>query len=443
MTDTPSHLSSPPETQSCCSARHHAAGQDVPLIKVPEALDLLKVMVRPILEQQSRPLGKALGHVLAQALTSHVPLPINDNSAVDGYAIRLSALKQAPLDHDMRSLPIAGRIAAGNDISHIPSDAVCVRILTGASVPVWADSIIMQEDTQLSEDGNFASFSELPTQGSNIRRQGEDVPQRSVIIEKGARIDTRHIAIAAASGNAQLPVVRPIRVALLATGSELNHPGADLPPGGIYDSNTPMLTALLSRANIDLTIHHMVQDKFETIRDTLSHLAENNDLLVTSGGMSVSDEDYIHRAITAISGTFEVHKLRLKPGKPLGFGKVKNCVFIGLPGNPFAALVGFLLFGTAALDALAGISSKPAPMQGEADFTTPNGGTRLEFVPVRISGTSENGLPKLDKIGRGGSARLRPLIEADGLAALPIANQGIAKGDRLDFYEFHCAFELG
>lgn len=428
-----------PASHSCCSACDREDVEKLPLTDLSEALERMGDLVEAIHDTQSLPLGKSLGHVLAEDVKSRIPLPVSNNSAVDGYAVRMSAVPQsAPF-----TLPIGGRVAAGDDANKVDKNAVCIRILTGAALPDWADAVIMQEDTELSEDGCEATFSIVPNLHDNVRFRGEDVAEGAVIIEKGARIDTRHIAIAAASGLAELVVKRPVRVALLATGSELNQPGAELPPGGIYDSNTPMLTALLTRANVELTLHRTVQDDFETIRSAIAMLAEDHDLLMTSGGMSVSDEDYIRRAIAAEAGEFEVKKIRLKPGKPLGFGRVKDCIFVGLPGNPFAALVGFLLFGNTALDKLAGVDARAKPLQAVADFSTRKGGKRLEFVPVKISGYNEHGLPKLEKIGRGGSARLAPLIEADGLAALPIADEGVKPGDPLPYYEFHCAFELG
>ncbi|MCT4655349.1 MAG: molybdopterin molybdotransferase MoeA [Cohaesibacter sp.] len=432
--DMTSHSAS----HSCCSGCDRDDVENLPLTDLPDALAKMTSLVEPISQSEHLPLGQCLGRVLAQDVSSQIPLPVDNNSAVDGYAVRLSAFEgQAPY-----SLPVGGRVAAGDDAGKIAPDSVCIRILTGAPAPDWTDAIIMQEDTQLSEDGSTATFSQKPYQHANIRFRGEDVPKGSVIIEAGAKIDTRHIAIAASSGLAKLKVTRPIKVALLATGSELNQPGTDLPPGGIYDSNTPMLIALLSQPHIQLTLHRPVKDDFETIRSSIASLAQDHDLLLTSGGMSVSDEDYIRRAIMAEAGFFEVKKVRLKPGKPLGFGLVKNCIFVGLPGNPFAALVGFLLFAQSAIAHLAGLTERPEPLLGAADFETEKGGKRLEFIPVRLAGYDESGRPKLEKIGKGGSARLRPLIHADGLAALPISDTGIRRGDLLSYYPFHSAFEL-
>ena len=337
----------------CYSACDAERVETLPLTDLPEALATIADFITPIRETQVLSLSEALGHILAEPATSPIPLPVNNNSAVDGYAVKRAALK------DGLSLPIGGRIAAGDDAAQVPASSVCARILTGAMVPDWADAVIMQEETKVSEDGTIASFTALPKDGANIRRQGEDVAQGSQILAKGTEIDARHIALAAASGLAQLPVLRPIRVALLATGSELNRPGNPLPPGGIYDSNTPMVAAMLHRPSVSLTIHHTLADDYDTIRRTLAALAQNHDLLLTSGGMSVSDEDHIRRAIAAEGGTFKVQKMRIKPGKPLGFGKVKDCVFVGLPGNPFAAYMGVLLFANAALAALAGRPAEP------------------------------------------------------------------------------------
>ncbi len=283
---------------SCCSACDREDVEKLPLTDLSEALERMANLVQPVTQTEKLSLGKALGRILAEDVKSAIPLPVSNNSAVDGYAVRLSAMQGEP----PYSLPITGRVAAGDNPEKITPDSVCVRILTGASLPDWADAVIMQEDTTLSEDESQASFPFIPEQNANIRFSGEDVPKGSVIIEKGAKIDTRHIAIAAASGLAELTVTRPIRVALLATGSELNQPGAPLPPGGIYDSNTPMLVALLSQPHIDLTLHRPVKDDFETIQSSIASLAEDHDLLLTSGGMSVSDEDYIRRAVAAEAG---------------------------------------------------------------------------------------------------------------------------------------------
>ena len=423
------------------SSKTHTTSH-TPLSAVSDALMQVTSHARPISKAISLTLAECKGMIIAEDVTSPIALPVGDNSAVDGYGVRLDALAANTDAQGVTTLTVAGRIAAGDGPLSVPEESTCLRALTGSMLPNWVDAIVMQEDVTLSDEGRTASFTISPKPGAHIRRRGEDVAQGSVILRQGQRVDARHIALAAAAGVATLPVVRPIRVALLATGSELNAPGAPLPPGGIYDSNTPMLMALLDRPDVIVSQHRTLKDDPDTIRDSIDALSKDHDLLVTSGGMSVSDEDHIRPAIKALGGHFVVHKVKMKPGKPLGVGQIGSCLFIGLPGNPFAAMVGWQLFGNQALSCLAGAKAPTAPLTGEAAFSTSKGRSRQEFIPVRIAGKTASGLPTLERLGVGSSAHLQPLLEADGLASLSISEHGIEQGEKLTFYRFRADLPL-
>ncbi|WP_350333561.1 molybdopterin molybdotransferase MoeA [Coralliovum pocilloporae] len=423
---------------SCCSACDRDPVEGLPLTPLDEAIERIEALVSVIEGTETLPLTQAAGRIQATDLTSPMPLPLWDNSAVDGYAVRMADLT----GDGPHVLPVVGRVAAGDDAGQVIEARAAVRIFTGAPMPSWADAVVMQEDCSLSECGAEVSFSDAPPTHAHIRFRGEDVPQGSVIIRKGTRLDARHIALASSVGTRHVDVIRPVRVAILATGAELAEPGQALSPGAIYDSNTPMLAALLDQPHISLTVHRTVTDDFEVIRQAVRQLAADHDLLLTSGGMSVGEEDYIRRVVETEGCELDVKKVAMKPGKPLGFGRLGRCLFIGLPGNPFAALTGFLLFARPAIADLCGMNRSDHLLQGRAAFSTRHGGKRIEFVPARISGFAKDGLPRLEKLGKGGSARLNPLIDADGLAALPIGNEGIKEGARLAFYPFHAVFGL-
>jgi molybdopterin molybdotransferase len=282
-----------------------------------------------------------------------------------------------------------------------------------------------------------------PAAGDNIRRRGEDVAAGDVIVPAGVRLDARHVAILAASGVTEIAVRRRVAVGLMSTGDELVRPGRPLGPGLIHDANRPMLAALLDQPAIEIVDLGVAPDDRPALTRLVSEAAGRCDLIVTSGATSVGDEDHLAAAVMAAGGALELQRVALKPGKPVVAGHVGAAVLVGLPGNPFAALVAWLLVGRIVLERLAGMQAHPLrPLAAVAGFSQGGPGGRTEFAPARVVGAAENGLPVVEKLGRGGSARLAPLIAADGLAVIPAGREEVRRGDAIGFLPFVAAAEL-
>jgi molybdopterin molybdotransferase len=308
------------------------------MLSYEEALDHLLAAAQPVEESKPVPLSVARGRILAEAVASTVTVPPLDNSAMDGYAVRCADVTQAGA-----ALPVSQRIPAGS-IGHALAAGTAARIFTGAPVPAGADAVVMQEFCEHGSDGKVI-VNQVPKPGQNIRRAGEDIMAGATVLQAGTRIGAAEIGLAASIGIAQLPVRRRLRVALLSTGDELTEPGSPLPPGGIYNSNRHFLRAMFEQMGCAVTDAGHVPDTLEATRAALRDAASAHDLIVTSGGVSVGEEDHVKPAVEA-EGALSLWKIAIKPGKPLAFGKVGagGTAFIGLPGNPVSCFVTFLLF---------------------------------------------------------------------------------------------------
>ncbi|WP_020178385.1 molybdopterin molybdotransferase MoeA [Methylopila sp. M107] len=372
------------------------------------------------------------GRVSAADVVSPTPLPPFDHSAMDGYALGSSGAE----------FVVRARLAAGHSGRREPlAPGEAVRIMTGAPVPPGAVAVAMQE--RVAREGETIRLRASVEAGANIRREGEDVRVGDVIVPARVRLDARHVAILAAAGVAEISVRRKVRVGLLSTGDELLRPGRALGPGMIHDANRPMLAALLSQPAIEILDLGVAPDDRAELTRLMAEAGEACDLIVSSGATSVGEEDHLTAAVLAAGGTLGVARVALKPGKPVVAGKIGGAALVGLPGNPFAALVAWLLVGRVVLETLAGLEPKPlAPLAATAGFSQKGPGGRTEFAPARIVGTGPEGLPLVKKLGRGGSARLAPLIAADGLAVIPAGRDDVSRGDRIGFLPFEAAAEL-
>ncbi len=372
------------------------------------------------------------GRVSAEEVLSPTPLPPFDHSAMDGYA-----LGDLGVEHVVRARLAAG--AAGLRDALKPGEAV--RIMTGAPVPPGAVAVAMQE--RASRRGDRITLEQPPVRGANIRRRGEDVGVGDMIVPAGVALDARHVAILASAGVTDVQVRRPVVIGLMSTGDELLRPGEPPAPGRIHDANRPMLAALLahpSHAIVDLGV--APDDRVE-LRRLIADAASRCDVIVTSGATSVGEEDHLAAAVAEAGGRLELARVALKPGKPIIAGRVGRAVLIGLPGNPFAALVAYLVVGRVALERLAGLEPRRfQPLPGVAAFSQRGPGGRTEFAPARIIGVNRAGLPMIEKLGRGGSARLAPLIAANGLAVIPAGGGDVRPGDEIGFLAFEAAAEL-
>lgn len=379
-------------------------------------------------------LDQAAGRIVQGDVLSPARLPIFDHSAVDGYALG----SIAPLSAQF----VVGRRAAGAgpDAAVLqPGDAM--RIFTGAPVPPGAEGVIMQE--HVDRVGDRLTILKPCTPGANIRRSGEDVGVGERLVPSGAVLDARHVAILAAAGLSTVTVARKVCVAVLSTGNELREAGTAIPAGMIYDSNRQMLKALLADASIDLRDFGILPDDPGHIAATLQEAGRDHDLVVSTGGVSKGEEDHVRSALAACGGTVRFLHMQVKPGKPVTIGRLGGAIFIGLPGNPVAALVDFLLLVRPVIQSLAGTAVAPwRPQAAKAGFDWARRTGRTEFFPVAIVGQDDNGLPILEKLGKGGSARLRPLISADGLGQVAAETARIVPAADLSWYPFTTAFPL-
>ncbi len=371
----------------------------------------------------------ALGRVLAQDVVSPIDVPPQDNTSMDGYALRAADVRTAGT-----VLPVSQRIAAGHVGAALLS-GTAARIFTGAQVPAGADAIVMQEQCELAGD-NSVRVNAVPQAGQWIRRRGEDVRAGSTVLARGTRITPQAQGLAATVGAAALQVVRRPRVALFSTGDELVMPGTvapqDLPPGAIYNSNRYTLRGLLQAAGCEVTDLGIVPDQLDATREALRTAAKDNDLILTSGGVSVGEEDHIRPALDA-EGRVALWQVAIKPGKPLAFGAVRRdgtseALFVGLPGNPVSSFVTFLLAVAPLLRALQGADAalpRALPMRADFDWARPD--KRREFLRVRCN--ADGGL---DLFANQSSGVLTSAVWADGLLDNPPL-QPIARGDSVRY----------
>ncbi len=400
-----------------------------PLIDVAMARDMALAQVQPVPALHELSLARALGHVCARDVIAPAAMPFFTNSAVDGFALRLSDLTAA-----RAALPVAGTIAAGAPAPVALPGRAALRIFTGAPLPEGADCVVPLED--VIEAGGTIRLAALPRRGDNIRLQGSDQPLGACLLARGTRIAPQHLGLLAANGIAQVAVTRQPRVVVLSTGDELAKAGPRA-PGQIFDANRPMLLALAQAAGCEAIDGGTMPDQAEPLALRLASLSAEADLVLTSGGVSMGGRDPIRPAFALAGGEIAGWRVAVKPGKPVMFGRLGNTAFTGLPGNPLAAFVGFYLFVAPQIARLAGADPAPfAPFKARAAFSWQRRPGRAEVFPVRRAGTDATGLPLLERLGNGVSATLFPLAQAEGLAIVPAPSQGVAEGEVIDWHPF-------
>jgi molybdopterin molybdotransferase len=403
-----------------------------PMLSVREALDFLDGAARPVTESEIVATLCANGRVLAEAQTSAIDVPSVDNTQMDGYAVRA-----ADCAGGSAILKVSQRIPAGH-VGHYLEAGSAARIFTGAMIPDGADAVVMQEQCELNDDGTV-TVKHAPKSGEWIRRAGEDITAGAVILPAGTRLRSQELGLASSVGLAMLPVVRKLRVAVFFTGDELTMPGeapgGQLAPGAIYNSNRFTLRALLENLGCTITDFGIVPDTLEATRETLRSAARENDLIITSGGVSVGEEDHIKPAVEA-EGRLNMWQIAVKPGKPLAFGEVRReqgeAFFLGLPGNPVSSFITFLLFVRPFILRLQGVAGthEPRGFAMRADFDWPKADRRNEFLRARI-----NDAGGLDLFPNQGSGVLTSTVWGDGLIDNPPGHP-IARGDSVRFIPF-------
>jgi molybdopterin molybdotransferase len=399
------------------------SGQRKPMLSVSEALGLMLAAVRPVTGTEVIPTLAANGRILAKAQVSGMNVPGADNTQMDGYAVRA-----ADCASGHASLTVSQRIPAGH-VGQPLLPGTAARIFTGAMIPEGADAVVMQEQCELA--GNVVTVRHVPKAGEWIRHAGEDITTGSVILPAGARLRSQELGLAASVGLAELPVQRKLRVAVFFTGDELTMPGEPLAPGAIYNSNRFTLRALLENLGCEITDFGIVPDSLEATRSVLRESAQGHDLIITSGGVSVGEEDHVKPAVEA-EGKLNMWQIAVKPGKPLAFGEVQQAFFIGLPGNPVASFITFMMFVRPFVLRLQGVQGAIAPraFSMRADFDWPKADKRNELLRARI-----NEAGGVELFRNQSSGVLTSTVWGDGVIDNP-PDQTIAAGDLVRFIPF-------
>ena len=395
---------------------------------IEEAIDFLLAKAKPIADIETVPLQEALDRVLAQPVASRVNVPPWDNSAMDGYAVN-----SADLTGPGSRLKVTQRIPAGATGEQL-EPGTAARIFTGAPVPPGADTVVIQEVCQ--QEGDWVTINDEAKAGANIRRAGEDSQKGQLILEPGIRLGPQHLGLAASVGVAELPVLRRLKVALFSSGDELVMPGNPLGPGQIYNSNQFTLTGLLERLGCEVTNLGTVEDTFDATADALAKGAQQADLVLASGGVSVGEEDHVKPAVEKL-GSLDLWKVAIRPGKPLAFGHIGDTPFIGTPGNPVSLFVTFCIFARPFILKSQGMTEGllPTPISAKASFDWPKPDKRREFARARLE-LDEHGQAQVTLFRSRSSGVISSVAWANGLAVID-ENQVLQKGDAVKFLPFN------
>jgi len=392
------------------------------MLSFEQALERLALAARPLADFEQVETADACGRVLARPLISGIDVPGRDVSMMDGYALACAEVA-AP----GARLRVSQRIPAGSvGVPLAPGSAA--RIFTGAPVPEGADAVVMQE--LCAHEAHTVQVNHAPHPGEWITRRGADIGRGSEVLAAGTRIGPQHAGLAASVGAARLPVVRRLKIALFSTGSELVQPGEPLPEGAIYNSNRTTLRALAARLGCAVQDFGIVPDRLDATRAALRDAAAGADLILTSGGVSVGEEDHVRPAVEA-EGRLDLWRIAIKPGKPLAFGAVGDAAFIGLPGNPVSSFVTFLMLVRPFILRMQGVRPQPPrPLRLAAGFDWPRPDARREFLRCRRAADRT-----VEVYPNQSSAVLTSTAWADGLVDNP-PGVAIRRGDEVSFLPF-------
>ena len=394
------------------------------LISVEQAIENILAKAEPVEQIEQVDILEALNRVLAEDLFSTIDVPGYDNSAMDGYAVH---------SEDCQSpgcmLPVTQRIPAGQVGSALEAGSAA-RIFTGAPVPEGADAVVMQE--MCVQEGNNVTLNTIVKAGSNVRRAGEDIARGEAVLHAGKRLRAQELGLLASVGLAEFKVKRRLKVATFFTGDEIVTPGQPLAPGQIYNSNRYTLRGLLQTMDCEVIDLGIVPDTLEATVDVLKRAAKGADLVITSGGVSVGEEDYVRIALEEL-GELSMWRIAMKPGKPVAFGKVGDALFMGLPGNPVSVFVTFLLFARALILKLQGADEylvKPVSVIADFDWQKVK---RQEYLRVRLMHKDNRAMAQL--YPHQGSGVLSSASWADGLVEVKMGKD-IKKGEIVNYLPF-------
>jgi molybdopterin molybdotransferase len=406
-----------------------------PLLPVADAERLIVERVAPVGECETVALREAMGRVLAEDIIAPVNVPPFDNSAVDGYAVRAANLDAK----GETRLMIVDRVAAGHDATQALKAGEAIRIFTGAPMPDGADTVFMQEDCRV--DGSAVVVPPGLKRGANRRLAGEDMRAGAVALPAGRRLAVQHVALAAALGLTSLKVRRRVRVALFSTGDEIVEPGAQLPRAALYDSNRYLLAGLITHLGAEVTDLGILNDDPQQLARAIAKAAEDHDLVLTSGGVSTGEADYVRSAVESI-GRIVFWRLAIKPGRPVAMGVVsatmngEGAAFVGLPGNPVAVFVTFVRVVRPLLLRLAGALPEPLiAMPARSAFSYKKRKGRREYVRVALRPAADGAIEAF-KHPQDGAGVITSLTETDGLAELTEEITNVEPGATIGFLSY-------
>jgi molybdopterin molybdotransferase len=404
-----------------------------PLMRIEEMERLIAERIAPVGEIENVPLARAGGRVIAQDVIARVSLPPFDNSAVDGYAVRHADLAAS----GDTKLKIGGRLQAGATANGALAQGEAIRIFTGAPMPAGADTVFMQEDVRA--EGQHVLVPSGLKRGANRRLAGEDVPQGSVVLPAGTVLEPQHVALAAAMGLTTLRVRRRLRIAIFSTGDEVVEPGKPLGSAGIYDANRYLLRDLLARLGCDVTDLGILKDDPEPLARALGEAASGHDLIVTSGGVSTGEADYVRNAVERV-GSLVFWRVAIKPGRPVAMGVIQSdkggAAFVGLPGNPVAVFVTFVRVVKVLLRRLSGARAQTlVALPVRCTFAYRKKKDRREYVRVSLRRAADGALEAV-KHPQDGAGVITSLTETDGLLELPEELTRVDPGDPVAFLPY-------
>ena len=401
-----------------------------PMMSVDEAVGIIAARVTPVRDIETVALAQADGRVLAGDICAPLPLPPFTNSAVDGYAVAGRDLPQG----EAQAFTVNGRIQAGAQASEAIRPGQVVRIFTGAPMPEGADTVFMQEDVRIADDGRVVLPAGLRT-GANVRPAGEDIPAGHCALAAGHRLRPQDVALAAAFGLTRLDVVRRIRVAVFSTGDELVSPGDRRAPAQLFDSNRFMLMAMLTRLGCEVSDLGIIKDDRALLADALRKVAVGHDLILTTGGVSTGEEDHVKAGVESV-GKLVLWRMAIKPGRPVAMGVIGGTPLIGLPGNPVASFVTFVHVVRPTVLALSGARQQPlVPMPVRAGFSYKKKIARREYVRVNLRKGGDGTLEAI-KFPREGAGLLSSLVDTDGLVELGEDISRVEPGQTVGFLSY-------
>jgi len=413
------------------------------LLPYDKAIDELLAVAHPITESETITVANAQGRVLFEDVVSPIDVPPFDNSAMDGYAVRFNDISNVNVTkHGMIALSVSQRIAAGSVAKPLVA-GTAARIFTGSEIPLGADTIIMQEHCNASnstdtEGAGYDRLVEIPTtvrQGDHIRPRGQDITVGSTILSRGRKLLPQDLGLLASIGLAEVRVYRRLKLAILSTGNELVEPGQGCPAGKIYNSNRYTLAGLIDAMGMELVDLGIVTDDAEATEAALRRAAELADCVITTGGVSVGEEDHVKACVERL-GDLQLWRLAIKPGKPLAFGRILDKPFFGLPGNPAAVFVTFTMVARPYLLRYQGCETGllPVPLTVQANFSRNKATSRQEYLRARLD-ISENGVMIVSLHDNQSSGALSSSSWGNGFAVQPV-NQLINAGDKVQFIPF-------